>query len=88
MLKSFINIIELIKLAHVDLMMSLKDSPPKKWVSVKDRLPIEFGYYDVITYGKPSYKDDPIEKYERLYWDGKGIGRVTHWAELPEVPHD
>jgi len=67
-----------------DLMAPIPKYTPLKWISVKDRLPREHGWYDVITFVKPSYKDDSIEKHERLYWNGKGVGRVTHWAEVAE----
>jgi hypothetical protein len=59
-----------------------------EWISVKIRLPEKHKKYLVRTFGKPSYYLPPIEKIEILKYDGKGIGQVTHWAELPEPPKE
>lgn len=45
-----------------------------EWISVKDRLPEEQGYYIDIVYFRGKTK-----------W-AKGNERVTHWMPLPELP--
>lgn len=60
-----------------------------EWISVKERLPTEKGWYYVRTFGKSDYFSAPTPKIEFLLYDGKGIGDVTHWLPssfLPEPP--
>lgn len=59
-----------------------------EWISVNERLPVKLGYYLVKRLGKPSCHEPPCETVEVSLFDGKGIGNVTHWADLPEAPEE
>lgn len=52
-----------------------------KWISVKDRLPTEFGYYLVVC----SNKSHPQIRLWDDAWDDI-FHSVTHWMPLPEPP--
>ena len=51
-----------------------------KWISVKDRLPEQFGKYLVVCKG--------IDIAQIRLWEGTwdSFVEVTHWMPLPELP--
>jgi hypothetical protein len=69
---------------------------PTNWISVKDRLPEEEGWYLVYTTPNSEYKSInkamfckgyALGNFEP-YWHGAGghWANVTHWMPLPEPP--
>ena len=70
-----------------------------EWISVKDRLPEDFGEVLVIVSGKPhenitldgAYEIaeyDPVEGWILEMWPEWCSGVVTHWMPLPEPPEE
>ena len=51
-----------------------------EWISVKDRLPEQFGKYLVVCKG--------IDIAQIRLWEGTwdSFAEVTHWMPLPELP--
>ena len=65
----------------------------QEWISVKDRLPEEYGWYLVVTNGEVlAAKRDPF--LFRDIWNCDGTGgfaiikddEVTHWMPMPPAP--
>lgn len=64
------------------------------WISVRDRLPIDAGYY-LVWCGDKDDPEDKCVRYDDFYnigaqWglaDHEGL-EITHWMELPEGPKD
>ena len=67
-----------------------------KWISVKDRLPEEEGWYLVYTTPNREHKSINKAMFCKVYacgnfepyWRGAGghWANVTHWMPLPEAP--
>ena len=51
------------------------------FIPVEERLPIVSGFYPALV--------NTADYGRRVYWDGESwclsLGRVTHWAEIPQV---
>jgi hypothetical protein len=65
------------------------------WIKCSDRMPHSDDYERKLVYSK--YDGICTAQYHLDYWDlnpkgdfatGGYIYEVTHWAELPKVPHD
>lgn len=58
-----------------------------EWVSVKDRLPEQSGYY-LCTY----VFDNHRFYYDRWFWESEKrfatTDNITHWMPLPEPPNE
>lgn len=56
------------------------------WISVKDRLPVEEGYYRAIVNNRVDVLDVvcTLEFTSGEFVDGIGLPPVTHWKPLPE----
>lgn len=72
-----------------------------EWISVKDRMPEDDGYYMVYAKGywgnNRLIGDLAISKFDKNYETPWGIERgkargwkgiITHWMPLPEPPED
>ena len=69
-----------------------------KWISVKERLPEEEGWYQVYTAPDKGYKSINKAMFRKGFewnnftprWHGAGgtWGNVTHWMPLPEPPKE
>jgi len=58
-----------------------------EWISVKDRLPTEGGYYLVIVWHMNfHYLDVQGYNTEGKYWVMREYLRVSHWMKLPQEP--
>ncbi len=68
-------------IARVFKILRVRDS----WISVKDRLPREIGWYTCVW---------NCETIDHLYWGGEDwvnssnmkIGPISHWMHDPELP--
>lgn len=59
---------------------------PSLWISVKDRLPENGGYYLV---GSQSNNSRWIDHYSKAGgWSARDEGEATHWMPLPELPEE
>ena len=61
-----------------------------KWISVKESLPQEYGYY--LVYIHEDKKIELLDYYKHNEWEGdlgwattENYG-ITHWMPLPECP--
>lgn len=59
--------------------------PVDRWISVKDRLPEEIGYYLVVI-GNEMLISIDIAEYSEGYWHKHD--EVIYWQPLPELPKD
>jgi hypothetical protein len=65
-----------------------------KWISVKDRLPDEDGYYLVYIIANFCSENKQIitlyfsKLSKRFIYGSDEIFTVTHWAQLPEPPKE
>lgn len=79
---------------EIDSVPTADVQPGNRWISVKDRLP-EIGRSVLIYY--PKWDGDEIQ-VAKLEGDGMmfdicgefniGVGAITHWMTLPELPKD
>ena len=61
------------------------DVQPNRWISVKDRLPEEIGYYLVVI-GNEMLVSIDIAEYSENHWHKHD--KVLYWQPLPEIPEE
>ena len=79
---------------HTAIAQSIPYNEADEWISVKDKLPEEYGNYLVFTsennidfgtfnnrFGSWSMCDA-----DGFYWAGQRGIRITHWRHLPKAP--
>lgn len=74
--------------AMIDVVGSVEAAdvqPAPKWISVKDRLPEEIGYYLVVIGNEMLVSIDIVE-YSENRWHKRD--EVLYWQPLPEIPKE
>ena len=71
--------------AILELMPAADVQPVNQWISVKDRLPEEIGYYLVVI-GNEMLISIDIAEYCEGYWHKHD--EVIYWQPLPELPKE
>lgn len=63
-----------------------------QWVSVKDRLPENIGYFlTALKNNNPNWHDEitnTVSLWHGDHWGNILAGDVTHWMPLPQPPAD
>lgn len=57
-----------------------------KWISIKDRLPMDNNYYLTAHFdSNPSVRTHQFSTTFQM-WNSNSGGPITHWMPLPEPP--
>jgi len=67
---------------------ALEELKKRKWIPVTERVPEKSGCYLVIVNDGLNNPVCEIISYRNSLWNIFDHEKVTHWMELPEMPHD
>ena len=83
--ENFAKWLERVACEIVDKISAADVQPANQWISVKDRLPEEIGYYLVVI-GNEMLVSIDIAEYSENHWHKHD--KVLYWQPLPELPKE